>query len=143
MQVARTLGQLSGWSLSNLEMQKIAYIAEMLHLGRNGVPLIAEEWQAWDYGPVQPDLYHRLKVYGNGKVRDIFAAPPLMPNSSALKSVEDAYSLMRNMRPGQMVNVTHRGGGAWANFYQAGRRGVTIPKSEIRREYSTLINDAA
>lgn len=141
MQVARTLGGVSGWTLSNLEMQKIAYIAEMLHLGRRNSPLIYEDWQAWDYGPVQPELYHKAKVYGTSPVRDIFHAPPLSPESSGYKAIVDAYDLMKNMNPGRMVAVTHRPGGAWANSYRAGRKGVTIPKSEIEREYGTLINE--
>lgn len=141
MQVARTLGQIADWSLSNLEMQKIAYIAEMLHLGREGSPLIREDWQAWDYGPVQPQLYHKAKVYGTAPVRDIFLQPSLHPGNSEHKAVKDAYKLMRNMNPGRMVAVTHRPGGAWANNYRAGRKGVIIPKSEIRDEYGTLINE--
>lgn len=142
MSVARTLGQLSGWSLSNLQMQKVAYIAEMMYLGRTGgVPLIFENWQAWDYGPVQPDLYHKAKVYGTSPVRDIFHAQSLPPGSTEWKAVSDAYNAMRQMTAGQMVAVTHRPGGAWATHYRAGRRGIPIPKSDIRQEYGTLIND--
>ena len=142
MQVARTLGSLSGWSLSNLELQKMAYISEMLHLGRFGVPLIDEEWQAWDYGPVQPDLYHKVKAYGNSPVRDVFTMPSLVEGTSEHNSVRETHNLMRSMRPGQMVNVTHQAGGAWANNYQTGLRGVRIPKEQIRAEYATLINDS-
>lgn len=139
--VARTLGQISNWSLTNLQMQKIAYIAEMMHLGRNGVPLTYEDWQAWDYGPVQPELYHKAKVYGNSPVRDIFAAPILINGFSDYQAVYDAYSAMQRMSAGQMVAVTHRPNGAWANHYRAGRKGSIIPKHDIRREYGTLIND--
>lgn len=140
-QVARTLGQLSNWSLSNLQLQKIAYIAEMIHLGRHGTPLLREQWQAWDYGPVQPDLYHKAKVYGTAPVKDIFHLPPLRPETSEFKAVQDAYKLMADLTPGQMVAATHQTGGAWANHYKAGHKGVVIPKEDIRREYATLIND--
>jgi uncharacterized phage-associated protein len=141
MQVARTLGQVANWSLSNLEMQKISYIAEMLHLGRTGAPLIREDWQAWDYGPVQPDLYHKAKVYGTAPVRDIFMAPSLSAGTSEHKAIVDAYDAMKSMNPGRMVAVTHRPGGAWATNYRAGRKGVTIPKYQIRAEYGTLITE--
>lgn len=141
MQVARTLGQAANWSLSNLEMQKIIYIAEMLHLGRTGAPLLKDEWQAWDYGPVQPDLYHKAKVYGTAPVRDIFLSPPLPPGNSEHKAIVDAYKLMKNLTPGRMVSVTHRPTGAWARNYKAGRKGVRIPKAEIRAEYGSLINE--
>ena len=139
--VARTLGHISGWSLSNLQMQKIAYIAEMMHLGRTGFPLTYEDWQAWDYGPVQPELYHKAKVYGTSAVKDIFAATPLMPGSTEYRAANDAYEAMRGFSAGQMVAVTHKPNGAWANHYRSGRRGMVIPKYDIHREYETLIND--
>lgn len=141
MEVARTLGQLSGWSLSNLEMQKIAYIAEMLHLGRRDAPLINENWQAWSYGPVQPDLYHKAKAFGADPVRNVFFASPLPSDSAGDKAVADAYELMKDLPPGKMINITHQPDGAWAGVYRAGQKNRTIPKSAMRAEYFTLIND--
>lgn len=141
MQVARTLGQLSGWSLSNLEMQKIGFIAEMLHLGRTGAPLINEQWQAWDYGPVQPDLYHQAKVFGADPVKDIFFSTFLQSGSSHEKAVIDAYTAMKDLRPGQMVNITHQKNGAWATHYVPGKKGRVIPKAAIAAEYGTLIQN--
>ena len=142
MRVARTLGHISGWTLSNLEMQKICYIAEMLYLGREDAPLIVEDWQAWANGPVQPDLYHKAKVFGVDPVRDIFREPGLSEVGDRYKAVSDAYDIMGNFNPGQMVGVTHRRNGAWAQYYRSGLKGVKIPKSAIRAEYSTLINDS-
>ena len=141
MQVAKQLGQLSGWSLSNLAIQKIGYIAEMLHLGRHGTPLIDENWQAWSYGPVQPGLYHRAKVFGADAVKDIFVEPPFMPGTDQEKAVIDAYSMMKDLTPGRMINVTHQNNGAWAKSYAPGAKGRTIPKSAIQAEYSTLIQN--
>ncbi len=138
MQVARSLGSMSGWSLSNLELQKIAYIAEMIHLGRTGLPLTSENWQAWANGPVQADLYHKAKVFGTSPVTDIFQAMPLALLSEQ-KAVRDAYDIMSKFNPGEMVGITHRRGGAWATYYRPGARGTVIPKSAIQREYSELI----
>lgn len=141
MQVARTLGRLSNWSLSNLEMQKIGFIAEMLHLGRTDTPLINEQWQAWSYGPVQPDLYHRAKIFGADPVRDIFLDPTLWPGSTFEKATVDAYNLMKPLKPGQMINITHQPTGAWASSYKSGAKNSVIPKAAIRAEYDTLIRD--
>lgn len=141
MRVARTLGNLSRWSLSNLELQKIAFIAEMLYLGRTKEPLVNEDWQAWAYGPVQPELYHQAKIFGADPVRDIFVADLLDINSAEGQATNDAYNLMKVLTPGQMVNITHRPDGAWARNYASGMRGKLIPKSDIRAEYATLIND--
>ncbi|RWO77206.1 type II toxin-antitoxin system antitoxin SocA domain-containing protein [Mesorhizobium sp.] len=62
LSAAKHLAKQSGWSLSNLELQKILYLAHMFYLGRTGEPLVSGHFEAWDYGPVHPDLYHRVKV---------------------------------------------------------------------------------
>ena len=141
MRVARTLGRISGWKLSNLEMQKIGFIAEMLYLGRKDESLINEEWQAWAYGPVQPELYHKAKIFGTDPVRDIFYDAPLTEGGAREKSVIDAYGMMKDISPGRMINLTHQPNGAWAGSYTAGMKGKIIPKSAIKREYQTLICD--
>lgn len=69
---AKTLGYGCDWSISNLEMQKILYIAHMYYMGKFGARLISTPFEAWDYGPVHPELYHKLKRFGARKVRDVF-----------------------------------------------------------------------
>lgn len=138
MQVARRLGQLSGWTLSNLKMQKIGFIAEMLHLGREREPLINEQWQAWSYGPVQPDLYHQVKMFGADPVRDIFYAPAITSGTRG-KAIEDAYEIMKDLSPSEMINTTHQSDGAWAKSYSSNIRNAVIPKAAILEEYNSLI----
>ena len=56
--VAKRLGEQSDWSLSNLAMQKLSYIAHMVHLASfDGEPLVFGNFEAWDLGPVHPQLY--------------------------------------------------------------------------------------
>ncbi|KQN25891.1 hypothetical protein ASE86_06780 [Sphingomonas sp. Leaf33] len=144
-QVARTIGDLSGWTKSNLELQKIAYVAEMIHLGRTGRPLTDSDFQAWDRGPVSPDLYHWAKMYGSKPVdASLFRhVTPLSPVLEEYRSIADAYEAMKSLSPWQMVDATHQANGAWAAHYHAGRRGVAIPKTAIQQEYhARIIEDA-
>jgi uncharacterized phage-associated protein len=143
LQVARTIGDLSGWSLSNLEMQKIAFIAEMLHLGRTRTPLTQGDFQAWDRGPVHPELYHWAKTYGSGKVplAAFRHVAPLSPVTPEYKAVKDAYDSMKGMSPWRMVDLTHQSNGAWASCYAPGRRGVVIPKEKILEEYGVRVTE--
>ena len=143
LQVAKTLGQLSGWSLSNLEMQKIAFISEMLHLGRTGTPLVQGDFEAWDRGPVHPELYRWAKMYGSSKVQSpaFGHVAPLMPGTTEYKAVQDAYNSMREMSPWQKVDLTHQSNGAWAGCYQPGRRGIRIPKEKIKEEYGVRVTE--
>ncbi|MDB5683460.1 MAG: putative phage-associated protein [Sphingomonas bacterium] len=142
LSVARTLGRLSGWALSNLELQKMSYMAEMIHLGRSGgVPLIREDFEAWDNGPVVPLLYHAVKSFGAEPVRDVFLVPFMQPDDADFPAVQAGYDLLKDKSPGEMVATTHWRDGAWARRYRPGARGVVIPKSLILEEYRARTDD--
>ena len=139
MRVARTIGNLGRWSLSSFELQKIAFIAEVVYLGRTNKPLINEDWQAWMYGPVQPKLYHQAKIFGRDPVPDIFVVDLLDINSDEGRAIKDTYDMMKVFTLEQMLDMTCQLGGAWERNYDSEMRGKLIPKSDIRAEYATLI----
>jgi uncharacterized phage-associated protein len=137
LSAGRTLCELRDWSVSNLELQKILYLAHMYYLGQHdGSPLIREEFEAWDYGPVVPELYHHVKGFGGGPVRNVFHwIDPVAPNTSEYAALSAAAAVTKGMRAGQLVANTHRNNGAWASVYRPNIFGITIPNSAILNEY--------
>lgn len=132
----------SDWSLSNLKLQKLIYLSHMFYMGRQeGEPLVHGSFEAWDYGPVHPELYHKVKVYGSDPVKTILAGPVLPPESSEAAILNEAYDALGNTRAGQLVNATHKKGGAWDINYIPGARRVIIPNSDILMEYEGMEND--
>ena len=69
--------------LSNLEIQKILYFANMLHIGECGAgkPLVKEKFLPWLYGPAIGVLYNRLRGYDE--------------NFVAIKAFDDIVSIMK------------------------------------------------
>ena len=61
---ARTIADLWDGPVTNLALQKLLYLSHMVHSGRGRGLLASNHFQAWDYGPVEPQLYHKLKAYG-------------------------------------------------------------------------------
>jgi uncharacterized phage-associated protein len=57
-----------GKALTHLHVQKLVYIAHGFNLALYGEPLIDEQFQAWEFGPIAPDLYRALRHYGSGPV---------------------------------------------------------------------------
>lgn len=57
-----------GEGITNLKMQKLVYYAQAYHLAIFGIPLFGEEIQAWQHGPVVPDLYHKFKSFDSGPI---------------------------------------------------------------------------
>ena len=54
----------AGDVISNLKLQKLVYYAQGFTLAVTGKPLFDEQIEAWQHGPVVPDLYHRYKDHG-------------------------------------------------------------------------------
>lgn len=139
MSAAKRLAESSDWSLTNLELQKITYLAHMFYMGRrNGEPLVHGNFEAWDYGPVHPDLYHRANIFGSDKVKGFLFSGVSNPEGPELEILDEAYRDLGHVRAGKLVSVTHRKGGAWENNYRPGARSIIIPNSEILEEYLSL-----
>lgn len=136
---ARTLGELSGWRQTNLEMQKVLYIAHMLHLGRTGEPLFADRFEAWDFGPVIPSLYRRLRQFGGGIVTSVSAPAIFAFGTSHAFAVDDAFTMTQHMSAGQLVTFAHRPGGAWEKAYRPGERGCAISPNDIIKEWEECV----
>ncbi|MDQ2080235.1 DUF4065 domain-containing protein [Xanthobacteraceae bacterium Astr-EGSB] len=137
LSAARTLCEMRDWTVSNLEIQKILYLAHMFHLGKTrGQPLVREDFEAWDYGPVLPEVYHRAKPFGSDRVRNVFhwvsALDAVSPEYATLKEASDAT---KGLSAGRLVAITHWDHGAWANAYRPGLRGAKITNAAILDEY--------
>lgn len=143
MRAAKTIWDACGGRVSNLSMQKLLYLSHMMEIGAGHGPLASREFEAWDYGPVEPDLYHKLKAYGSGPVPDIFNAEPYMPGDSEYASISEVIRQVGNAGARRLVAITHWDGGAWSKHYSSGRRGIVIPNADIFAEYQSRVARSA
>lgn len=140
---AKFVGRSSGWSMWNLYMQKLLYIAHMFHLGQhNGEPLLAGNFEAWDYGPVHPVLYRKAKVFGADPVQNIFRSSPEMAEGPEQETLEYILEGLKGFSGAKLVALTHRNEGAWAKHYVPGARGVIIPNEDIIEEYRRFYDES-
>ena len=138
---AKHLGVLSGWSKTNLELQKIIYIAHMLHLGRCDAPLVESYFEAWYLGPVHPDLYHQAKIYGSEPVQNIFNSQPSLDDTKIeTKTLNSTYDIVGDFSGARLIAITHCDYGAWQKNYKPGVRNVVIPNEDILDEYRKRVD---
>lgn len=135
--VAKYIAEQSNWGVSNLELQKLMYLAQMIHMGRyEGKPLFEGSFQAWDLGPVEPSLYHRAKIFGSSPVKDIFVnAKTFKSEDYRRKVMDDVCKRFLKYSGGELVEITHWDEGAWAKHYLPGVKGIRIPDESIKAEY--------
>lgn len=139
---ARKVGELREWNATNLEINKILYFASMVFLGRNGAenPLVTEHFEAWDYGPVLPSVYHRAKVFRNQPVEAIaFRSQPDLVTGLESAILEETVEMLSDKSAGELVAITHWESGAWAKHYCPGGKGILIPNHDIFQEYQDRV----
>lgn len=124
----------SGWTVTQLSLQKILYLAHMVHLGRGCGELVSGHFEAWDYGPVHPALYHKVKGFGAKPIRNVFWSTENIPQETRAV-LDEACEKLLNKSPSDLVENTHWSGGAWAEHYVDGARSVRIPSESILNEY--------
>lgn len=134
---ARLICQQGNWQVTNLALQKVLYVAHMIYLGRTGEGLIKPAFEAWDYGPVLPKLYRRVRSFGSEPIQDVFSTEASIKNRPEGKIIAQVCDVMLKLTPGQLVAFTHEKGGAWERNYVPGVRGIEIPTEHILDEYRT------
>ena len=136
LSAGKHLGVLSGWSKTNLELQKILYIAHMIHLGIDKKPLVRDHFQAWLFGPVHPVLYYKAKIFGAKPVRNIFRSiEDLDEKQSEAITLNRIFGLVSEFSGAKLVAVTHCSYGAWAKNYRPDAMGIIIPNEDILKEF--------
>lgn len=112
--------------LSPLEIQKMLYFLEGLHLALVDAPLFDENFQAWKFGPALPSVYRRLKRFGDGPVSpaiiDTKAESTL--SDSVLGLIRLVYDVFSKFDGPSLVGLTHLPGTPWALL----RKEKGIPK---------------
>lgn len=138
---AKMICERGSWKVTNLELQKILYMAHMFHMGQTGgARLIDGQFEAWDYGPVEPRLYARVRMFGSDYIEDVFYGRAL-PQSESVehRSLSEACDALIGKSAGELVSMTHWKDGAWAKTYRPGIRHVPIPDELILDEFHARV----
>ena len=130
-------------SVSNLKLQKLVYIAHGFHLGLYKEPLSKVSAQTWQYGPVFPQLYRKLRKYGAGEVADFVDSDDWISKESReaklIKKVWDSY---KHHSAGRLMARTHKEGTPWDKVWKEHGNNAEIPDFLIGQHFEELIHSA-
>ncbi|WP_109117046.1 type II toxin-antitoxin system antitoxin SocA domain-containing protein [Azospirillum sp. TSO22-1] len=118
--------------LTPLEIQKMLYFLEGLHLALVDAPLFDENFQAWKFGPALPSVYRRLKRFGDGPVSPAVIDTRLGStlSESVLGMIRLVYDVFSKFDAPTLVGLTHLPGTPWAIV----RNEKGIPRGENSEE---------
>ena len=136
------IAKAQGKSLTPMQLVKLTYIAHGWSLGLRGRDLFANRIEAWQYGPVIPDLYHATKSYGRspiplsaiGEVNDVAVS---RDDYAFLADVFNKYGHLDGIA---LSYLTHRAGTPWTQVYDSRFRSIEIPDELITQHYRDLAN---
>lgn len=143
LQAAKHLCKVSDWELTNLELQKIIYICHMLYMGVKGTvekPLVKGYFQAWQFGPVHPDLYSHISTYRSEPIPKSAFSDEIeeLDEKNHTDQIVMLDTILQSYPPGsvsKLMSHTHWKGGAWKKNYRRGRR-EQISNHDVLEEYS-------
>ena len=115
--------------ISNLQLQKILYYVQKVFL-ENGMEAFDDEIEAWQFGPVVPEVYYQYCGFGSMSIRMVYDTDICSDYVNIINPVVEAK---RSLNPWEMVEDTHKPGKAWDQIYNNGLGNhCVIPKELIR-----------
>lgn len=133
--------------LSPMQIQKLVYFAHGWCLAIYERPLIREYVQAWEYGPVIPELYHEFKRFGSGSIQEYATntdqekVPPPTGNPPT-KLLDKVWEVYGDLTANEMSALTHQTGTPWHKVFEQakkeGRRGQIIDDGLIKEHFVAI-----
>lgn len=135
--------------VDHMKLQKLTYFAYGWWLAYHDSPLLTEQPQVWQHGPVFKSLYHALSTHGWQKIRtvqnDNFTTPPPRIDDGdtevqALVSwVWDRYG---DFSSEYLSEITHQRGTPWEEtareYHYRVPRNTPIPVERIQQHFQGL-----
>ena len=125
--------------ITNLALQKILFFCHAESLAQRKLPLIKQQFEAWQHGPVLQNIYSEFKV---------FAEKPVTNRATSLDSttgkrlptrydfdadvrqfLDDVLNIYSKLDAWQLVKLSHTEGGPWDKAWN--HRGITNPGMRI------------
>lgn len=125
-------------TLSIMSLLKLTYIAHGWHLETQNSPLFGNRIEAWQYGPVIPDVYNDFRRQGVGVSGTVNSVPHCTfdpADETLLDQIWDIYGKLSAFR---LSDLTHVAGGPWDIATKTGGFYAPIPDELIHQHYTVL-----
>jgi uncharacterized phage-associated protein len=107
--------------VDNLKLQKLLYYSQGVYLVlHNKTPLFLEPIEAWDYGPVVPEVYRSYKSHGFDIIEPEDDAP-LPLTIDEIEATDKALACFGEMSGVMLIHQTHWEK-PWRDAYKPGQR---------------------
>ncbi len=105
-------------SLTPMQLLKLVYLAHGWMLGLYGRPLVKDEIQAWQYGPVIPHLYNHIRKFKSNPVEGSLTCKEDELSRQEEDIIQQVYDIYGHLSGPHLSSLTHQQGSPWEVCYQ-------------------------
>lgn len=134
----------TGKTLTVMQLIKLVYVANGWSLALLDRPLISEQTQAWQYGPVIPNVYRAFNRFGSAPVTELaidkatgleYRAEFDPEDLRLIRAVVDGYG---HLHAFQLSNKMHEEGTPWTKIFKSKGPYSVIPPEIIKEHFKEL-----
>jgi len=137
----------NGESVTHLKLQKLVYLAAGYYAAARGVPLIDCSIEAWEHGPVVPDLYDKFFEFGGAPISvmatDENGDPVRVPveDQDVMRVVNFVWATYGSRSDVALATLANEDGSPWSKTkrVRAGVRNPDIDERALRDYFSLLV----
>lgn len=122
-----------GAPVTNLRLQKLLYFIQGRNYMIQGNDLIAEDFFAWPYGPVIPEIYFKFCGYAGAPIRRHYDVNRIADNDRNV--IDETIDILMPFDDWTLVKFSHETDAPWYQYKD--NRGM-IPKEDIRRYFESM-----
>ena len=121
-------------TINNLKLQKILYFVQVEFLVEKGEACFSEKIQAWNFGPVVPEVYQQYEVYGAANIlsRKRVVDETIISRNDK-KIIDGMIDECIKYSTSELVSITHRQK-PWKQAYAKGPN-TTISCARIKEYF--------
>lgn len=131
-----------GLKLTPMQLLKLVYIAHGWMLGLYSKPLIHEDVEAWEYGPVIPELYHAIKYFRHMPVQEIPGVDTVSLEADESDLVDQVLELYGEKNGIYLSTITHQEDTPWYKTWNRDGKNGVISNDIIESHYADLYRAA-
>lgn len=107
------LGRRDSVPIDPMKLQKLIYLAHGWSLVFLGRPLISDQIEAWQYGPVVPTIYQDFKRFGASAIIGATCESSYGLDEKTRSLLNEVWERYKPLSAIQLSMLTHEAGSAW------------------------------
>lgn len=131
----------SGYTKTPLQVQKLTYISHGYMLGIHDIPLVHDTVEAWEHGPVFPEVHHTYKGYGSGVIGRVSHEPKPFVDQRQRDILTNVFEYYGRFCGYFLSDITHDNSvetTPWRQCYVHGAKHTPIDNSITKKYYKAL-----